>query len=143
MLWSKDVQKNILSKDHQYPVSYLTGEAGELAEELKKGNLPGILDEFSDTAYALQMIAAQRSGLNLPLAFADKAYQKFYLRRTTWKEIFKKYGKTFDNKYMVNGSNYHRPEKIQKALALAGVKISTQEANKMAASYILRDGGDS
>jgi hypothetical protein len=126
--WSKDIQKEILTPEQRYPLSYLTGEADELVTAFKNLDKENIKEELQDVAYAAQMIPYQRLGINGPVFFADGSIQKFRDRRNVWRNIFKRHNTEFDNKYMTGGSNYKKPKKIVNALAAAGVNISEDDA---------------
>ena len=100
----------------------------ELGEEIKKRDWPAIKDEAGDVMYSAQMIAHQKSGINFPMIGADGSIKKFQDRRAIWKQIFKDHGGEFHTDYLKGGSNYARPEKIQKALGMAGIKIDNDTA---------------
>jgi hypothetical protein len=132
LYWSKDIQREVLTPHHKYGLGYLTGEIKELIEEIKGRNLPAIKDEFSDVAYAAQMIPYQRLPINLPVFGANSSVKKFYDRRDVWRDIFSKYNTEFKNDYLSVGSNYTRPAKVKGALELAGIEISEEEAENIA-----------
>ena len=136
MYWSKDVSRDLLN-GRKYPLSYLTGELGELGESIKKMDWPNFKEELGDSAYAAQMILAQKLGLNLPLIGASAPVDKFYARRKGWEDIFKDRGVTFSNDYLAGGSNLKKPKKIQAALGLAGHAITKDEAR----AFALKHGG--
>ena len=134
--WSKDVSRDLLN-GRKYPLSYLTGELGELGESVKNMDWPNFKEELGDSAYAAQMILAQKLGLNLPLIGASAPVDKFYARRKGWEDIFKDRGVTFSNDYLAGGSNLKKPKKIQAALGLAGHAITKDEAR----AFALKHGG--
>jgi hypothetical protein len=134
--WSKDVSRDLLN-GRKYPLSYLTGELGELGESVKNMDWPNFKEELGDSAYAAQMILAQKLGLNLPLIGASAPVDKFYARRKGWEDIFKDRGVTFSNDYLAGGSNLKKPKKIQAALGLAGHSITKDEAR----AFALKHGG--
>ena len=134
--WSKDVSRDLLN-GRKYPLSYLTGELGELGESIKKMDWPNFKEELGDSAYAAQMILAQKLGLNLPLIGASAPVDKFYARRKGWEDIFKDRGVPFSNDYLAGGSNLKKPKKIQAALGLAGHAITKDEAR----AFALKHGG--
>jgi len=126
--YAQDVQRDILTPGHKYPTSYATGEMKELYDAFRKKDLPNIKEETADVLYALQMIAAQRSGLNLPLLGAGPSVDKFKARKQVWHDIFKSQNGKFDNAYLSGGSNYKKPKKIVNALAQAGINIDEATA---------------
>jgi hypothetical protein len=134
MHWTKDLTRDIMG-GRQYPVSYLTGELAELGEAVKNRDWENFKEEAGDSAYAAQMIAGQRTGLNLPVFGADKVIKKFYDRINNWKQIFDQKGVPFSVDYLKGGSNYAKPEKIQKVFELAGNPISEHEAKNIASAY--------
>jgi len=134
--WSKDVSRDLLN-GRKYPLSYLTGELGELGESIKNMDWPNFKEELGDSAYAAQMILAQKLGLNLPLIGASAPVDKFYARRKGWEDIFKERGVPFSNDYLAGGSNLKKPKKIQAALGLAGHAITKDEAR----AFALKHGG--
>jgi hypothetical protein len=134
--WSKDVSRDLLN-GRKYPLSYLTGELGELVESVKNMDWPNFKEELGDSAYAAQMILAQKLGLNLPLIGASAPVDKFYARRKGWEDIFKERGVPFSNDYLAGGSNLKKPKKIQAALGLAGHAITKDEAR----AFALKHGG--
>jgi len=132
--WSKDVSRDLLN-GRKYPLSYLTGELGELGESVKNMDWPNFKEELGDSAYAAQMILAQKLGLNLPLIGASAPIDKFYARRKGWEEVFKERGVPFSNDYLAGGSNLKKPKKIQAALGLAGHDISKEDARTASLKY--------
>lgn len=132
--WSDDVGRNLLN-GRKYPLSYLTGELGELGESIKKMDWPNFKEELGDSAYAAQMILAQKLGLNLPLIGASAPVDKFYARRKGWEDIFKERNVPFSNDYLAGGSNLKKPKKIQAALGLAGHAITKDEARALSLKH--------
>ena len=132
--WSKDVSRDLLN-GRKYPLSYLTGELGELGESVKNMDWTNFKEELGDSAYAAQMILAQKLGLNLPLIGASAPVDKFYARRKGWEEVFKERGVPFSNDYLAGGSNLKKPKKIQAALGLAGHAISKEDARTASLKY--------
>lgn len=132
--WSKDVSRDLLN-GRKYPLSYLTGELGELGESVKNMDWTNFKEELGDSAYAAQMILAQKLGLNLPLIGASAPIDKFYARRKGWEEVFKERGIPFSNDYLAGGSNLKKPKKIQAALGLAGHAISKEDARTASLKY--------
>lgn len=128
---SKDLHRDVTNGRH-YPFSFLTGEAKELVDAIKKRDMANFKEEIGDTSYAAQMLAAQATGLNHPV-YADLS--KFHNREKIWKDIFKEKGSTYHPKHMEGGSNFAKPSKIIKALASAGISISQKEAEKLANKY--------
>lgn len=132
--FAKDIQKEILG-DNKYNSSYLTSELKELGAELKKRDWPAVKDETSDVMFSAQMIAHQKTGLNFPMIGADGAIKKYQDRRAIWNQIFKDHGGEFHTDYLKGGSNYTRPEKVQKALGMAGITIDKEQAGRVSAKH--------
>jgi len=139
--FAKDIQKELLG-DNKYNSSYLTSELGELAAEIKKRDWPAIKDEAGDVAFASQMIAHQKSGINFPMIGADGSIKKFQDRRKIWKQIFKDHGGEFHTDYLKGGSNYARPLKVQQALGMAGIKIDDDAAAAISAKHTEKTAAD-
>ena len=129
--WSHDITRDIMGGRH-YGADYLHGEAKELGEAIKERDLGHIKEELGDTAYAAQMIASQKTGLNLPVVGADAVIKKFYDRIGVWKNLFKERDIPFSVDYLKGGSNYAKPDKIQKAFALAGHQIDDKDLIELA-----------
>jgi hypothetical protein len=124
--WSKDITRDIMG-GRKYPFSYLTGELKEVGQGIKNLNPAEISEEMGDSAYAAQMLAAQATGLNHPIFFADGQIKKFYDRIEVWKKIFDEKGIPFSVDYLSGGSNYAKPDKIRNAIRLAGGEIEDSE----------------
>ena len=130
MHWAKDLTRDIMGGRH-YPVSYFTGEAKEIGEAIHNRDWENFKEELGDTAYAAQMIAAQRTGLNLPILGADPQIKKFYDRIDHWKKIFSSKDVPFSVDYLSGGSNYAKPEKVVNAFQLAGHTVAPEEAEAL------------
>ena len=136
--WSKDLTRDIMG-GRNYPVSYLTGEIGELGHAIKNLDWENVKEEFGDSAYAAQMLIAQRTGLNLPVLGANAQIKKFYDRIERWKKIFGDQNIPFSVDHLSGGSNYAKPEKIQKAFASAGHQMSPEEAAAISQAETVTD----
>lgn len=122
-----------------YPVSYATGEAKELGEELLKMRPSGIREESSDLAYALNMLGHQATGLNHPMIGGQYALNKFRARNKIWQDAMESKGVPFSVDYLEGGSNYHKPHKIQAAFAAAGHELSDEEAEALSQEMIAQE----
>lgn len=91
----------------------------EVIEFIEARNLRDKFEEFGDVLYFTYCWLYSRYGINLPMIGAMGSVEKFIKRLDVWKCIFRESGLKFDTKYLVNGSNYERPEKREKALYLA------------------------
>ena len=129
--WTKDLHRDIMGGKH-YPTSYLKGELQELGEAVKNRDWKNFKEELGDCSHAGTMLAAQKTGLNLPVIGADPEIKKFYDRIEVWKGMFKDKGVPFHVDHLGGGSNFAKPEKIEKAFASAGHTLKPGEAKQMA-----------
>jgi hypothetical protein len=111
-----------------YPVSYLIGELHELAVELVHWRKAGIREEFQDCAYAAQMLVSQATGWDFELICCREVVEKFIARVVRWQVAFEKRGVPFSTDYLKGGSNHAKPAKVVAAFALAGHRLSEEEA---------------
>ena len=132
---TKDVLQEVTG-GRPYSFGYFTGELGELVEEIKNRDWEAIKDEASDTAYAGNMIAHQATGLNFPLTGGHNALQKFRERNGIWRETMEAQGLPFSVDYLVGGSNFAKPHKVQQAFALAGKEIDDRTAQKLSEQMV-------
>jgi hypothetical protein len=91
----------------------------EVKELFEARNLYEIKDEFGDVLYFTYCWLYCKFGINLPMLGAQASIDKYTARLRTWRFIFKVAGLAFYPKYLINGSNYMKKEKIQAALELA------------------------
>jgi NTP pyrophosphatase (non-canonical NTP hydrolase) len=135
--WANDLTRDILNNRH-YPLSALTGELGELADSVKNLDYENFKEELGDSAFLAQVIASQRSGINLPVIGVDSTINKFFDRLNTWKKIFNDRGVEFKQDYLKGGSNYSKLSKIQKAFAAANTPITLDDAKAIAQKYNIK-----
>jgi uncharacterized protein YabN with tetrapyrrole methylase and pyrophosphatase domain len=93
----------------------------EFKEVLEAKSLSELKEEIGDFLYSLFCAIHTSTGISLPMVGTKASIEKFNSRLIVWEMIFAKNGLVFDKKYLVNGGNYARPEKVQKALDLARV----------------------
>jgi hypothetical protein len=91
----------------------------EVKELVEARSLLEVKEEFGDVLYFTYCWLYCKFGINLPLIGAMESFDKFVGRLVVWKMMFYKEGLTFNPKYLINGSNYMRKEKIDAALELA------------------------
>jgi hypothetical protein len=123
----KEVQDHVMAG----PVSadYWRGEVGELMDEVRKGDLKGMRDEWGDVSLLGQL---HLHGRGVPLVgrlpvtelTGANSMRKFIARLDVWKSIFARHGVPFKNAYLIGGGNYAKLKKVKAALALAGVPDS-------------------
>jgi hypothetical protein len=114
-----------------YSLGYFTGEFGELMDEVKNRDWEAIKDEASDTAYGANMLAHQATGINFPMIGGHNALKKFRQRNGVWRRTMERRGVPFSVDYLVGGSNFAKPHKIQQAFELAGVRLDGIEAQTL------------
>jgi hypothetical protein len=91
----------------------------EVKELFEARNLEDVKEEFGDVLYFSYCWLYCKFGINLPMIGAMSSVGKFTIRLDFWEFIFKVNGFEFDPKYLINGSNYLKPEKINAALDMA------------------------
>jgi hypothetical protein len=98
------------------------GELVELFVEVRDWNWEGIREEFSDVMCFLHVYVWQLLGepaRSWPAFGAGPSIAKFTARMNRWSEIFEAEGLVFHPRFLVEGSNYAKPEKVAAALAAA------------------------
>lgn len=91
----------------------------EVKELFDARSLYEVQEEIGDVLYFTYCWLYSKYGINLPMIGAMGSVRKYYDRLEVWEEIFKDRELKFDRKYLVNGSNYRRLEKVTSALNLA------------------------
>lgn len=92
---------------------------GEVKELLEARSLSNLKEEFGDVLYFWYCWLYCKFGINLPMVGASDSVDKFANRLIVWEGIFRQHDLKFDPKYLINGSNYEKPNKIRLALELA------------------------
>ena len=103
--------------------SYWFGEVKELWVEIKNLNISGIREEWSDVTCLLGVKFLAKTNAPILPGLGLYAANKFIARIKEWEKIFAANGLEFKKEFIIGGSNYQKPEKVQKALQLA--KAST------------------
>lgn len=127
MRWSNDISRDLMN-GRKYGPGSLISETGELVDEIKDWNVPGMKDELGDVLYNAQMLPYQYLPFNMPVFGADATVDKYMGRRQAWQEMFKREGLEFSTDYLSGGSNFAKPEKIQQAFRLAGKDLPIERA---------------
>lgn len=91
----------------------------EFKEVLESRSISELNDEISDFLYMFYCAIQSKMRFNLPMFGAMSTVDKINTRLIVWQEIFADNGLEFNKKYLINGSNYVRSEKVEKALVLA------------------------
>jgi hypothetical protein len=92
---------------------------GEVKELLEARTVSEMKEEFGDVLYFSYCWLYCKFGINLPMFGAMDSVEKFGDRLGFWIATFEHNNLEFDPKYLINGSNYNKPEKIEAALELA------------------------
>lgn len=92
---------------------------GEVIELIDANSLSEVKEEFGDVLYFIYCWLYSKFKINLPMIGAMGSVKKFTARLDVWMDIFFKNSLTFDPKYLINGSNYNKIEKVRLALELA------------------------
>jgi hypothetical protein len=103
----------------KYKLSSAWSEYVELWDEILAMNWSGIVEEFGDVVMTTQLWFATLTGWDWRIRIPDATHQKVIDRMRIWEEIFASHGLEFHPKYLMNGSNYHKEEKVKAAIALA------------------------
>jgi NTP pyrophosphatase (non-canonical NTP hydrolase) len=99
--------------------SAVKGEFDELLEAVMNSDWENFKEEVGDTLYFTYCWMYSKYKINLPMIGAMSSVKKFVARLEVWENIFKENGLEFNKKYLVNGSNYKKIDKVNKALNLA------------------------
>jgi NTP pyrophosphatase (non-canonical NTP hydrolase) len=92
---------------------------GEVKELIQARGWSEVKEEFGDVLYFTYCWLYYRFNINLPMIGAMHSVRKFTARLIVWEEIFHMHQLKFHPKYLVNGSNYERVEKVIFAIDLA------------------------
>lgn len=92
---------------------------GEVREVIASRSLEEVKEEVADVLYFVWCRLESRTGIDVPMWGAGRTVAKVRARIEVWEELFAEQGLDFDRRYLVNGSNHERPEKVEKAFALA------------------------
>jgi len=98
---------------------HVTGEVIEFLAEAKKLNLAGMKDEGSDVCWMFWTFIYNSTGADFPALGIGPSWKKYQSRLLSWNQIFSSQGLEFHPKYLANGGNYQKPEKVEMALSLA------------------------
>ena len=101
----------------EYTFHHVLGEAWETLVAL--AGYGDVREEAQDTLIALQLWVYERTQLDWEMVISQRAMRKARNRRAEWELIFRREGLTFDPKWLRNGSNYKKPEKVKLAIELA------------------------
>ena len=112
MLFTKDIPSTELG------IQYTIGEVREVIDEIKKLNFWGIYNELCDVYTCLMINVTTYTSLNIPILWSRSAHA-WIDRIQVWERIFEEEGLVFNKKYLINGGNYKKIEKINMALDLA------------------------
>ncbi len=109
MLWTTD-----------FPISgwgfrYTLGEVKEVIEEARQCNWDAMMAELCDVYTGFFCAITAHTGLPMPL-FWERSAKEYARRISVWEDIFAQHELLFDAKYLINGSNYNREEKLLSVL---------------------------
>jgi hypothetical protein len=121
--------------NRRYPLDHWFGEIVETVQALCAGNYSEFKLEFEQVLWGLQIHIYQLVRIDFRLRFCEAVIAEGLFRRRVWQKIFESFGVPFNNNYLLSGSNYKKANKIQKALALAGVYITEKEASAICEKY--------
>jgi hypothetical protein len=91
----------------------------EVKELFCARSLYELKDEFGDVLYFTYCWLYSRFEIDLPMMGAMGSVEKYTARLDVWSIIFQMNGLVFHPKYLINGSNFEKTEKIVMALDIA------------------------
>lgn len=119
--WSKRIEEWIKNPSNLW----FMAEVEELWEEILKGNVDGVREEYHDVCHHFS-IWALGLGIDLELKpwFGLPSYEKTLVRINQWERIFIHHKVEWDRNYLDGGSNPKRVDKVKAKLIKAGVDAS-------------------
>lgn len=99
--------------------SHVKGEIEEVLEAMQSRDWENFKEEVSDVACFVQVMIHRKVGVNWTMLIGDSSAKKFLKRLEVWKDIFHREGLWFSPKYLVNGGNFKKPEKVRMAVEMA------------------------
>ncbi len=100
-----------------YRFASVKDECLEMLQEI--GDSDAFWDEWGDFTMALQCWLSSVTGWDWEMYLPLMTEVKYRKRITRWETIFADHGLAFDPKYLINGGNHEKPEKVAQALELA------------------------
>ena len=105
---------------------WLLGEVEELVEELRKGDLRGVREEWGDVAFVALILVYQLfpflGGVPFLPGLGLWSCHKFLARFAVWEEICAHHDVVFEVDSLSGGSNYRKLHKVEQVLRYHGVK---------------------
>ena len=116
MMGVVDLERDVMAAPMS--LSYVLGEVWEL---LTARSWAELQEEASDVAVCGQLWLSAATGRrwNWTVRLGWSSAEKFIARRKVWRELFRKEGLEFHNRYLAGGGNYAKPHKVAAAFALA------------------------
>jgi hypothetical protein len=102
----------------RYPFRAFLGEIGELISSILHGDAENTRAELEQVVFDLQHLVFYHTRFDFVPVGCDGFIAKLYDRLGVWKRIFESENVTFHPHCLRGGSNYSRPDKVDKALAL-------------------------
>ena len=90
----------------------------EVREVFEAASWDGVKEETCDVYTTLLLWIYTTYGVDMPMVW-ERSANKYLDRIKVWERIFADEGLEFELKYIRNGGNHERPEKVAMALALA------------------------
>jgi len=103
---------------HQMNWNHFWIEVKELIQEIKSLNIKAGINELCDVYTCFVVIMYTQYGIDLGIIWHTSA-DEWERRIKVWHKIFDDAKLEFKVKYLVNGGNYDRPEKVKLAIDLA------------------------
>lgn len=102
----------------------------EIIELLEVKTLDNFLEESNDICFVFQSWLHLKTQVNWPMIWHKRSVAKMQDRLVWWEKHFQKLNLDFHPKYWKNGSNYNKPEKVDKAIGLAIREILNKQSSK-------------
>lgn len=121
IVWSSRIEEWINNPSNLW----FWAEVEELWEEILRGDINGIREEWHDVAHHFS-VWALGLGIDLTLNpyFGLPSYEKTLVRIKVWEDIFSHHNVEWNRDYLDGGSNPKRMDKVETKLIKAGVDAS-------------------
>lgn len=121
IVWSSRIEEWIENPSNLW----FCAEVRELWEEILKGNVDGIQEEYHDVCHHFS-VWALGLGLDITLTkyFGLPSVEKTLGRIKIWEDIFSHHSLEWNRDYLDGGSNPKRKDKVEAKLIKAGVDAS-------------------
>jgi hypothetical protein len=124
-----EAHNEMIGKRRGYPFSAVTSELGELIRDRNKEELSDVLWTTQSYLYSKGLLPG-----GMP-ALGEMSLKKYRDRDAFMKGEMKARGLQHSREFNEGGSNWVKPEKVTKAFAAAGKRLTAEEARAIAGRY--------